>query len=73
MCVCVYVCVRSSLLCSCSTGGGSGSFDREPPPTNKLFVKPLSPRTDRYALEDLFPEATEIILPKDRETGERKK
>ena len=40
-------------------------------PSNRLFVK-LSYETEKETLEEMFPNATDIFLPRDRETGEKR-
>ena len=52
-------------------GGGRGAGP-SPGPTNKLFVRNLWLDTEPYTLEELFPEANDVYLPKDRETGKRR-
>lgn len=37
-----------------------------------LFIRNLSYETEPHTLENLFPEATDVYLPKDRDTGERR-
>ena len=75
MCMCVHACEEGGGdVCMSniySTGGGSRD-DRGGgnPPSKKVFIRNLSRDTDRYALEDVFPDATDIHLPKDRDTGE---
>ena len=39
--------------------------------TSRLFVK-LSYDTERESLQELFPNATDVFLPRDRETGEKR-
>lgn len=53
-------------------GGGGGGGGRNPPPNKVLFVRNLSYDTDSRALQDVFYDAVDIYLPKDRETGERR-
>lgn len=50
-------------------GGGASSGHRTP--SNKLFIK-LSAETEQATLESIFSGATDIYLPKDRETGEQR-
>lgn len=60
----------------CSTGGrgrGGGGGGRTPnAPTNKLMVFGLSKETEPYTLEEIFQGCTDVYLPKDRETGEKR-
>ena len=58
----------SSEIISLMCVGGRGD-DRTP--TSRLFVK-LSYDTERETLQDLFPNATDVFLPRDRETGEKR-
>ena len=51
------------------TGRGAGP---SPGPTNKLFVRNLWKETEVSTLQEYFPEANDIYLPKDRETGEKR-
>ena len=39
-------------------------------PSKKLFVRNLSYHTDSEALQAVFKEATDVFLPKDKETGD---
>ena len=60
-----------------TTGGGGrgtpGSGGRAPGlPNNKLMVFGLSRETEPYTLEEMFKGCTDVYLPKDRETGERR-
>ena len=48
--------------------GGRGN-DRAP--TSRLFVK-LSYDTEKETLEEMFQNATDVYLPRDRETGEKR-
>ena len=41
-------------------------------PTNKLFIRNLCFDTEVSTLQELFPEASSIFLPKDKETGQRR-
>ena len=50
-------------------GGNRGSDDNGTP-SKKLFIRNLSYDTDRESLQSVFKEATDVFLPKDRETGE---
>ena len=49
----------------------SGGRDDDRTPTSRLFVK-LSYDTERESLQELFPNATDVFLPRDRETGEKR-
>ncbi len=51
------------------TGRGGGP---SPGPTNKLFVRNLWRETEKETLQEIFPEANDVYLPKDRETGEKR-
>ena len=58
-------------------GGGGGGFrggsrgsDDNGTPSKKLFIRNLSYNTDTESLQAVFKEATDVFLPKDRETGE---
>ena len=55
------------VLCVCGAGGHGD--DRNP--TSRLFVK-LSYDTEKETLHDMFPNATDVYLPRDRETGEKR-
>ena len=48
--------------------GGRDSFG----PSKKLFVNNLNYRTEVFTLQEIFPEANDVFLPKDRETGEKR-
>ena len=52
----------------CPGRGGGPS----PGPSNKLFVRNLWRETEVSTLQEYFPEANDIYLPKDRETGEKR-
>ena len=54
--------------CSAGRGGGGGSTG----PTNKLFVNNLCYDTEVYTLQEIFPEANDVFLPKDRESGKKR-
>ena len=56
------------LSLSAGRGGGGAS----PGPTNKLFINNLCYDTEVYTLQELFLEANDVYLPKDRETGEKR-
>ena len=49
----------------------SGSRGDNRTPTSHLFVK-LSYDTEKESLQELFPNATDIFLPRHRETGEKR-
>ena len=52
------------------TGRGGGP---SPGPTNKLFVRNLWRETEKETLQEIFPEANDVYLPKDRENwGEKR-
>lgn len=58
-------------------GGGGGGYrggnrgsDDSGTPSKKLFIRNLSYDTDKESLQSVFKEATDVFLPKDRETGE---
>ena len=53
---------------TCLGRGGGPS----PGPSNKLFVRNLWKQTEVSTLQEYFPEANDIYLPKDRETGEKR-
>ena len=40
-------------------------------PTSRLFVK-VSYDTEKDTLQDMFPNATDVFLPIDRDTGEKR-
>ena len=50
-------------------GGNRGSDDNGAP-SKKLFIRNLSYDTDKESLQAVFKDATDVFLPKDRETGE---
>lgn len=50
-------------------GGNRGSDDGGTP-SKKLFIRNLSYDTDKESLQAVFKDATDVFLPKDRETGE---
>ena len=54
-------------MCAAPLAGGRD--DRTP--SSRLFVK-LSYDTERETLEEMFPNATDVFLPRDRETGEKR-
>ena len=49
-------------------GGGEGSHA----PSKVLFVRNLSYDTEPAALQEVFQNATDVFLPRDRDTGERR-
>ena len=58
-------------------GGGGGGYrggnrgsDDSGTPSKKLFIRNLSYDTDKESLQAVFKDATDVFLPKDRETGE---
>lgn len=68
--VCTAACCVIYWSCDCHvTGRGAGP---SPGPTNKLFVRNLWRETEVSTLQEFFPEANDIYLPKDRETGEKR-
>ena len=56
------------MACVSFAGRGGGTN----PPSNKLFVNNLSYKTEVYTLQELFPEANDVYLPKNKETGEKR-
>lgn len=56
----------------CIGGGGRGGGGKSPGPSNKLFVNNLNYETEVSTLHEMFPEANDVYLPKNRETGERR-
>lgn len=50
---------------------GAGGRGDSHAPSSRLFVK-LSYDTERETLEEMFPNATDVFLPRDRETGEKR-
>lgn len=55
---------------SCCLGSGRGGAS--PGPTNKLFISNLSYDTEVDSLQELFSNANDVYLPKNRETGEKR-
>ena len=52
------------------TGVGFRGSDENGTPSKTLFVRNLSYSTDPGSLQAVFKDATDVFLPKDRETGE---
>ena len=46
--------------------------DSNPGPNNKLFVTNLSYDTEVSSLQEMFCDATDVYLPKNKETGEKR-
>ena len=53
-------------ICLGRGGRGAGT------PTNRLFVGNLCYDTEQNSLQDLFPEATDVFIPINRDTGKGK-
>lgn len=53
-------------------GGGRGSFGGPGTPSNRLFVGNLCYDTEQSSLQALFPEATDVFIPMNRDTGKGK-
>ena len=58
---------RWSVL-SVGRGGGRGAGT----PTNRLFVGNLCYDTEQSSLQELFPDATDVFIPMNRDTGKGK-
>lgn len=53
-------------------GSGGRGGRAQVAPTNRLMVFGLSKETEPYSLEEVFTGCTDVYLPKDRDTGERR-
>ena len=66
----VSLCPEVILLCvACLGRGGSGPG---PGPSNKLFISNLCYDTELNTLQEIFKEANDVYLPRNKETGEKR-
>ena len=61
LCTCMFTCFVGR-------GGGRGTGT----PTNRLFVGNLCYDTEQSSLQELFPDATDVFIPMNRDTGKGK-
>ena len=59
---CVHTCIHVG------RGGGRGAGT----PSNRLFVGNLCYDTEQSSLQELFPDATDVFIPMNRDTGKGK-